>query len=115
MSSKPPDAADVHNLLGNQRRALLVGYLALFDQGDSVAVRHAARVVRAVETGTAPSNVSTADYESAYNGLIQGHLPRLAADGLIEYDEDRKEITVTPRLHQHAFLITVAQFMISVG
>ncbi|MXR21417.1 DUF7344 domain-containing protein [Halobacterium bonnevillei] len=115
MSSKPVDAADVHNLLGNQRRALVVGYLALFDQGESVAVRHVARVVRAVETGKAPSSVSTSDYESAYNGLIQSHLPRLAAGELIEYDENRKEITVTPQLHQHAFLLAVAQLVTTIG
>lgn len=34
MNSKPHSAADVHSLLGNQRRALVIGYLALFDQGN---------------------------------------------------------------------------------
>jgi len=114
MNSKPHSAADVHSLLGNQRRALVVGYLALFDQGESVTVQHVARVVRAVETGTAPDSVSTNDYESAYNGLVQNHLPQLAANELIEYDENRKVIAVTPRLHQYASLLTLAKVVTSI-
>ncbi|MFC7141826.1 MULTISPECIES: hypothetical protein [Halobacteriales] len=96
--------AEVHALLGNQRRFLVVEYLSMFDSGVDVEVRHVARVIRAVETGTPPHRIGADEYESAYNGLIQRHLPRLASAGLVEYDEQRKEIRVTDRLNQYAMV-----------
>ena len=97
--------AGVHHLLGNQRRLLIIRYLSLFAPGATVEVRHVARVVRGIEVGKPPRQVSTADYESAYNGLIQRHLPKLAETGLIEYDEGRKQVTVTQQLNQSTLII----------
>lgn len=113
-SSNGPRSAEVHTLLGNQRRLLVVGYLSLFAPRTSVEVRHIARVVRGIETDTPPRQVGTAKYESAYNGLIQAHLPRLDEAGLIEYDERCKEVLVTPRLKRYALLVAVTQFVTSV-
>ncbi|WP_115862530.1 DUF7344 domain-containing protein [Halorussus litoreus] len=107
-------SAQVHELLGNERRNLLIRYLSLFEENASVTVRHIARVIRGIETGTPPTQVSTGDYESAYNGLIQTHLPKLSARGLIEYDESAKEIVVTPRLQRYASISVLAQLAISV-
>jgi hypothetical protein len=109
------DPAEVHNLLGNQRRLLVIGYLSLFNPGATVEVRNVARVVRGVETGTPPNQVSTDDYESAYNGLIQTHLPKLADKDLIEYNERRKVVLVTRRLEQYALIVVLARFITSIG
>lgn len=106
---------EVHNLLGNRRRLLVIGYLSLFNSGTTVEVRHVARVIRGVETETSPDQVRTKDYESAYNGLIQTHLPKLADKGLIEYNEQRKVVTVTRRLEQYALIVDVTQFITSIG
>lgn len=110
-----PDPSDVHELLGNRRRLLVVGYLSLFKQGTTIEVRHIARVVRGIETGTSPRQVSTDKYESAYNGLIQSHLPKLAARGLIEYEEDRKEVTVMKRVDRYATIIAISKCITSYG
>lgn len=106
--------ADVHNLLGNRRRLLVIGYLSLFEPETTVAVRHIARVVRGIETGTPPTQVSTSDYESAYNGLIQTHLPKLAANDLLKYNEQRKTVLVTPQLEQYVAIAATTRFVISV-
>lgn len=98
------DPAEIHELLGNRRRFLVVQYLSMFDPGVDIEVRHVARVVRAVETGTSPHRIGTEEYESAYNGLIQRHLPRLASAGLVEYNEQRKVINVTDRLNRYALV-----------
>lgn len=103
--------ANIYDLLGNQRRRLVIGYLSLFEPGTTVEVRHIARVVRGIETETPPRQVSTEDYESAYNGLIQTHLPKLATLGLIEYDERRKVVVVTQRLEQYALIATITRFI----
>jgi len=107
--------AEVLNFLGNQRRLLTLRYLALFESGTSIEVRHVPRVVRGVETGNPPRNVGTADYESAYNGLIQTHLPKIEKRGLVQYDERRKTVTVEESLEQYVVLTTLAQFVPSAG
>lgn len=112
-SDDSPSPAHIHNLLGNQRRLLVIGYLSLFPLGTTVEVRHVARVIKGIETGKPPRQVSTGDYESAYNGLIQTHLPKLAAHGLIEYHEGRKTIVGTQRLEQYALLIAVTRLAIT--
>jgi hypothetical protein len=63
--------------------------------------------VRGIEVGKPPRQVSIEDYESAYNGLIQRHLPKLAGRGIIEYNEGRKLVTVTQQLDQYTFIIAV--------
>lgn len=107
--------SEVFALLGNERRLLVIRYLSLFEPGTAVEVRHIARVVRAIETDTSPRHVSTSSYESAYNSLIQTHLPRLATRGLIKYDEQRKEVSVTPKLDQYALISAVTRFAVSFG
>jgi hypothetical protein len=57
--------------------------------------------------------VSTIQYESAYNGLTQSHLPKLAARGLIEYDEGREEVTVMQRTDRYSLLIAVTKYIAS--
>lgn len=101
--------ANVFSILGNQRRLLVVGYLSLFDVGATVEVRHLARVVRGIETGTPPRSVGTDSYESAYNGLIQTHLPKLDDRGLIAYDEAGKTVTVESQIEQYVAIVSICR------
>lgn len=101
--------ADVFSILGNQRRLLVVGYLSMFDVGATVEVRHLARVVRGIETGAPPRNVGTDSYESAYNGLIQTHLPKLDDRELVAYDERAKTVTVESQMEQYAAIISICR------
>jgi hypothetical protein len=106
---------DVLNFLGNRRRLLTLRYLALFEPGTTIEVRRLARVIQGVETENARKNEGTADYESAYNALIQTHLPKIDQRGLIQYDERRKAVTVEESLERHVVLSTIAQFVLSTG
>ncbi|MDL0120495.1 hypothetical protein PNQ29_12270 [Halobacterium salinarum] len=103
--------AVLFDLLGNRRRLLVVEYLALFDRDACVEVRHLARVVRGIELGEPPRQISSDDYESAYNGLIQTHLPKLAAHDALEYDDARKTVTPTSRVEQYTLLAQVARYL----
>lgn len=113
MTSKEPlNAAAVFDLLGNQRRLLVIEYLSLFENETAVEVRHLARVVRGIELEKDPHLVSTAEYESAYNGLIQSHLPKLATYGIVEYDDQRKVIIRTNCIGEYALLAQLARYLI---
>ncbi|MFD1600481.1 DUF7344 domain-containing protein [Halobellus rarus] len=104
------DPVDFFDLLGNRRRLLIIVYLSLFDQEASVEVRHLARIVRGIELGVPPRQVGSKDYESAYNALIQTHLPKLAACDVIEYDDARKTVSVTHRIKQYALVAQIARY-----
>ncbi|MDL0118541.1 hypothetical protein PNQ29_08665 [Halobacterium salinarum] len=106
------NVANVFTLLSNARRLLLVNYLALFEYGRKVEVRHLARVIGSIETQTPPRSVATEHYESAYNSLIQTHLPKLDKQGIIEYDDRAKVVTVTPEIKKYAALIAITRYVL---
>lgn len=113
MTSKEPlNPAAVFDLLGNRRRLLVVEYLSLFEEKAAVEVRHLARVIRGIELEKDPHLVSTAEYESAYNGLIQSHLPKLATYGIIVYDDQRKVILKTDTISEYALLAQLARYLV---
>lgn len=105
------EPVDLFDLLGNRRRLLVIEYLSLFEESVSVEVRHLARVIRGIELEKPPRQVSSDDYESAYNGLIQTHLPKLAANGVVEYDDSRKTLSPTHRVNQCALLAQIALYL----
>lgn len=102
---------DLFDLLKNRRRLLVIGYLSLFEEGTLIEVRHLARVIRGIELEKPPRQVSSDDYESAYNGLIQTHLPKLAADDVVEYDDSRKTLSPTYRVNQCMLLVQIARYL----
>lgn len=109
----PSEIANIFSLLGNRRRILLIRYLSLFERRKEIEVRHLARVIGGIETGEPPRNVGRDDYQSVYNGLLQTHLPTLDERGVIEYDEQRKTVTVTTRIEQYLVLAAISRFVVS--
>ncbi|WP_445668780.1 DUF7344 domain-containing protein [Natronoarchaeum rubrum] len=107
----PSSVANVLGILGNKRRVLLLNYLFLFGYEQGIEVRHLARVIGGVENGISPREVTTEDYESVYNGLIQNHLPKLAKYDIIDYDDRAKVVTVTPRIEEYVILIVIARII----
>lgn len=99
-----PDSVEVHRLLGNWRRMVIIRYLALYGSDARVEVRELARVVRALETGQGPTAITTSEYESAYNSLIQNHLPQLAAAGVIEYDDRGKVVSPNELVSRYSLM-----------
>ncbi|WP_302079978.1 DUF7344 domain-containing protein [Salinibaculum rarum] len=109
----PSEISDIFSILGNRRRVLLIRYLSLFERQKEVEVRHLARVLGGIETGTPPRNVVRDDYESVYNGLLQTHLPTLDERGVIEYDEQHKTVTVTTQIERYMVLAAISRFVVS--
>lgn len=97
------------DMLSNYRRRITVVYLALFEPAATVEVRHLARVIRAIETGMRPGQIGSADYESAYNGLIQTHLPALQRADAIAYDDASKTVATTDATAWYAVMALLGQ------
>lgn len=83
-------AADIHDVLRNDRRRMVLELLG--ESEDPVTVRELSEIIAAQEANTdpAPRNVR----QSVYISLQQTHLPKLAKLGIAEYDENAK--TVAP-------------------
>ncbi len=107
----PSSVANALGILGNKRRVLLLNYLFLFGYERDIEVRHLARVIGGIENGVSPQRVTTEDYESIYNGLIQNHLPKLANHDIIDYDDRAKVVTVTPGIEEYVILIVMARII----
>jgi hypothetical protein len=82
----------------------------LFECDREIEVRHLARVLRSIERGIPPRAVETADYESAYNALIQTHLPKLDRYGIIEYNKRAKSVTVTAGIGTYQLVTSIARW-----
>jgi len=82
-------------LFASERRQNILTILGMYDEGDTVSTRHLAKIIAAKENKLDVQQVTTSDYESAYNGMIQNHLPRMADHEVIDYDRDRKIVMVT--------------------
>ncbi|WP_436931480.1 DUF7344 domain-containing protein [Halosimplex halobium] len=84
-TSIPP--SDAYAILQNERRRLIVEYLAEMDSTETDAGEIADHLASRGE-----------NRQHAYIAAIQQHLPRIAQSGLISYDNDRKTVTVKPVL-----------------
>jgi len=100
----PPDAAaaesqtdaleadDVFHLLQNQRRRLALRYLRDAEE-DTVRMRDLAEQVAAWEHDTTVALLSSRERQRVYIPLYQNHLPKLAKQGVIDYQQSRGVVT----------------------
>lgn len=86
---------DVFKLFSAKRRQYIITLLGMYDVGDEVTARHLARIVTAMEKKKEVQNIGSDGYVSAYNGLIQTHLPKFSDKDIIDYDARMKTVTVT--------------------
>ena len=107
------ESSEIFNLLSNSRRLQVIRYLSLFEVGFTIGVRQLARTIGGIEGGISPQLVESKEYKSVYNGLIQCHLPKLAEQGIIQYNTQSKEVTVTPKLKQYQTVDQCTRFIMS--
>jgi predicted transcriptional regulator len=83
-------AADIHDVLRNDRRRMVLELLG--ESEDPVTVRELSELIaaQAADTNPAPRDVR----QSVYISLQQTHLPKLSELGIVSYDENAK--TVSP-------------------
>ncbi|MFC3476715.1 DUF7344 domain-containing protein [Halobacterium litoreum] len=86
------DADDVFHLLQNQRRRYALRYLQLADS-DTVKMRDLAEQVAAWEHDTTVELLSSKQRQRVYIPLYQNHLPKLADEGIIDYQQSRGVVT----------------------
>lgn len=88
------DEGSIHDVLRNERRRHTLELLR--ENGDTLSVRDLSERVAALETGEspAPRNIR----QSVYVSLHQTHLPKLDELGIVEYDADAKQVTLTDRV-----------------
>jgi hypothetical protein len=80
--SLPPTEA--FEVFGNDRRRAAISVLTR--EGEVRSVRALARTVAADEHGIAAAHVTERQHKCVYVSLLQIHLPRLAEEGLIEWE-----------------------------
>ena len=85
---------DIYEMLGNQRRRYALHYLERHHP-DAVEVREVSDHVAAWENAKQPAALSRAERKRVQTALHQFHLPKLDEAGLVEYDEQRREVSLT--------------------
>ena len=83
------DEADIHDVLRNDRRRLVIERLQSTDDG-SESVRELSERIAAAESGESPPPRNIR--QSVYVSLHQTHLPKLDDLGIVEYDSDSKRV-----------------------
>lgn len=83
--------AVIHDILSNSRRRAVISHLK--EETGTMTVRDLASHIAERESGTSPPprNVQ----KSVYNSLIQTHLPKLDREDVVDYDENRKTVSVS--------------------
>ena len=104
-------AVDIHDVLSNERRRMVLSILHEQDGGSTTA-RDLSERIAEMETGQSPPPRNIR--QSAYVSLHQTHLPKLDELGIIDYDESAKTVTLTDRAKQvSVYMETVPRYGIS--
>lgn len=104
-------AVDIHDVLSNERRRMVLSILHEADGGQTTA-RDLSERIAEMETGQSPPPRNIR--QSAYVSLHQTHLPKLDELGIIDYDESAKTVTLTDRAKQvSVYMETVPRYGIS--
>ncbi|MFC6954576.1 DUF7344 domain-containing protein [Halorubellus litoreus] len=89
----------VFDILRNERRQRVLGYLAVTDD-DVIRIGDLAEHVAAIENDMPVNALSSQQRKRVYVALYQCHLPKMADAGVIEFDKDRGTIEVGPNADQ---------------
>ncbi|WP_232688290.1 DUF7344 domain-containing protein [Halobacterium zhouii] len=89
----------VFHLLQNQRRRGVLRYLENAAT-DRVRMRDVAEAIAAAEHGTSVDALSSKQRQRVYVPLYQNHLPKLDAEGVLDYEQDRGFVERRPAAAQ---------------
>ena len=88
----PPDVA--FDVLTNSRRRYVLAFLR--DESPR-RLGELAELIAAAERGTSVDRLTSKERKSVYTSLYQAHLPKLAGQGIVEYDRDRGIVALAER------------------
>mgnify|MGYP006299891791 CR=1 FL=1 len=107
----PLAETDIHHVLSNQRRRLVLDLLAETDDGELTA-RELSELIAEKETGESPPPRNIR--QSAYVSLHQTHLPKMEEFGIVAYDDAAKTVSLTDSASQvNVYMETVPRYGIS--
>jgi len=89
----------VFDILRNERRQQVLGYVAVTDD-DVVRTGELAEHVAAIENDVAVDALSSQQRKRVYVALYQCHLPKMADAGVLEFDKDRGVVRRGPNADQ---------------
>jgi gamma-glutamylcyclotransferase (GGCT)/AIG2-like uncharacterized protein YtfP len=81
---------EIHDVLRNERRTRVLEHLQ--QEREAVTLRELSEQLATLETGESPPPRNIR--ESVYNSLHQTHLPKLNDLGIVEYQRNRKLVTL---------------------
>lgn len=84
---------EVFEVLSNERRRLVLGYLRERDE-ERVDFRDVVDQVAARENGVPAGRLDSSDRKCVYSALRQTHLPKLDRLGVVEFDHSRGQLTL---------------------
>lgn len=83
----------VCKLLSNARRRAIIQHIAVLEGGESVLVGDLARTIASEERDISPAAVSAEQRKTVYVSLLQNHLPKLDAAGVVEWNDSSGDIS----------------------
>lgn len=95
-SSSTLDESQIFHILGNDRRREIIGRIA--NRSDVVTVSELADEIAACEEGDGEPTENL--YKSVYVSLQQTHLPKLADEGIVDYDSEANTVRPGARLDE---------------
>jgi DNA-binding transcriptional ArsR family regulator len=96
MDSDPQLSQDlVFDLLSSPRRRMVLYYLRRY--GEASTVTELAEEIAALEYDVDVEELSRQQQKRVYVSLYQTHVPKLAEAGVVDYDKDTGEVTLTDR------------------
>lgn len=90
----------IFEILSNQRRRYVIHYLKQRSGESDIPLREVVDQVAAWENNTEVGQLRTDDRKTVYTALKQTHLPRLNEFGVVDYDQQRGEVTLDERAEQ---------------
>ena len=90
------DPVEIHEVLSNERRQLVLEFLGEAD--GPLSARELSEKIAAVETDESPPPTNIR--QSAYVSLHQTHLPKLHDLGIVDYDQSAKTVELNERAEQ---------------
>ena len=95
----------VYGLLADKRRRYLIHHLKQVD--GPVSVGDLAEQVAAWENDKAVDEITSKERKRVYISIYQSHLPTLAKEGVVEYDEDRRVVGLSPSMTDREIYLEV--------
>ncbi|MFB6140046.1 MAG: hypothetical protein ABEJ26_06400 [Halosimplex sp.] len=103
----PPN--QVLDLLSSRRRRIAVRVTATLDAEEIVGQNEYARQIAAIERGCDPETVTSGEYKSVYNTLLQFHFEKLEAADVVNWSERAKDVGRGPEAADVAHLLSVIE------